>query len=243
MVGLNSETRQLASAKTFLEQLAQRVNSRVSVRLWDGSLIPLGEDVEPDLFLSIAGPGVIGSLIRWPTPENLLGHYARGNIQMHGADVHTFIETMRVPRSRKRLKKSFGTQAIKCLLPFLFARHEPTGIQHTFAGDEIGHHRQRGENKDFIQFHYDVSNEFYALFLDPEMVYSCGYFTGLGQLSGAGPARQARDDLPQAAASAWRAFPGHRMRLGRADLPRGPELWRAGTRDHAFSEATRLCPT
>jgi len=27
-----------------------------------------------------------------------------------------------------------------------------------------------------IQFHYDVSNEFYALWLDPRMVYSCGYF-------------------------------------------------------------------
>ncbi len=28
-----------------------------------------------------------------------------------------------------------------------------------------------------IQYHYDVSNAFYALFLDPQMVYSCGYFT------------------------------------------------------------------
>lgn len=27
-----------------------------------------------------------------------------------------------------------------------------------------------------IAFHYDLSNEFYALWLDPEMVYSCAYF-------------------------------------------------------------------
>ena len=32
-------------------------------------------------------------------------------------------------------------------------------------------------NKENIQYHYDLSNAFYALFLDPEMVYSCGYFT------------------------------------------------------------------
>jgi cyclopropane-fatty-acyl-phospholipid synthase len=32
-------------------------------------------------------------------------------------------------------------------------------------------------NKENIQYHYDVSNAFYALFLDPQMVYSCGYFT------------------------------------------------------------------
>ena len=32
------------------------------------------------------------------------------------------------------------------------------------------------ENRNAIQFHYDVSNEFYALWLDQAMVYSCGYF-------------------------------------------------------------------
>jgi len=27
-----------------------------------------------------------------------------------------------------------------------------------------------------IQYHYDLSNEFYALFLDPQMVYTCAYY-------------------------------------------------------------------
>ena len=31
-------------------------------------------------------------------------------------------------------------------------------------------------NKDNIQYHYDLSNTFYSLFLDPQMVYSCAYF-------------------------------------------------------------------
>jgi cyclopropane-fatty-acyl-phospholipid synthase len=30
-----------------------------------------------------------------------------------------------------------------------------------------------------VQYHYDVSNEFYRLFLDKNMVYSCGYFKSL----------------------------------------------------------------
>ena len=35
----------------------------------------------------------------------------------------------------------------------------------------------RDENTmDSIAHHYDISNEFYKLFLDPEMVYSCAYF-------------------------------------------------------------------
>jgi cyclopropane-fatty-acyl-phospholipid synthase len=33
-----------------------------------------------------------------------------------------------------------------------------------------------GANRENVQYHYDVSNEFFALFLDPDMVYSCAYF-------------------------------------------------------------------
>src|SRR6185503_10097505 len=41
------------------------------------------------------------------------------------------------------------------------------------------HHRSRHSRRDdreAIQHHYDVSNEFYSLWLDPRMVYSCAYF-------------------------------------------------------------------
>ncbi len=34
----------------------------------------------------------------------------------------------------------------------------------------------RRDDREAIQHHYDVSNEFYALWLDPRMVYSCAYF-------------------------------------------------------------------
>ncbi|MCX7313668.1 MAG: cyclopropane-fatty-acyl-phospholipid synthase [Alphaproteobacteria bacterium] len=33
------------------------------------------------------------------------------------------------------------------------------------------------QNKKNIHFHYDLSNAFYQLILDPEMVYSCAYYT------------------------------------------------------------------
>jgi cyclopropane-fatty-acyl-phospholipid synthase len=44
-----------------------------------------------------------------------------------------------------------------------------------FAGRERARHTRR-DDKDAISHHYDVSNEFYALWLDPRMVYSCAYF-------------------------------------------------------------------
>ena len=45
------------------------------------------------------------------------------------------------------------------------ARNGPRMIRHTRKIDAAA-----------IAYHYDVSNEFYAFWLDPNMVYSCGYF-------------------------------------------------------------------
>ena len=38
------------------------------------------------------------------------------------------------------------------------------------APDGVGATRAGRRDQDFIQFHYDVGNDFYGLFLDPEMV-------------------------------------------------------------------------
>ena len=35
---------------------------------------------------------------------------------------------------------------------------------------------RRSLDKNAIQYHYDLSNDFYKLFLDPLMVYTCGYY-------------------------------------------------------------------
>ena len=36
--------------------------------------------------------------------------------------------------------------------------------------------RSRSRDAQAIAHHYDVSNEFYTLFLDPLMVYTCAYY-------------------------------------------------------------------
>ncbi len=175
--GHSRPTRQIRAARAFLEHLAQQLDAPLSVRLWDGSVVPLGKNVQPELVLSLSGPGVIGSLLRRPTPDNLLRHYARKQIDFHGADLYTFIETARVRHSRQKSRRVPKRVLVRSLAAFLFTPAEPVEVEHCYAGDETGHRRRDDENKDFIQFHYDISNEFYEQFLDPEMVYSCAYFT------------------------------------------------------------------
>ena len=169
-------TKQIRRATELAEYLQKRLNSRISVRLWDDSVIPLGEDVEPGFEISIAHPGVIGAFLRRPHPETLLRLYATGGIDYSGSDLLTLIETARVKNSRRKASRlPIGLMA-RVIAAFYFARDDRGAIEHRYAGDETGLNRSAGENTDFIQFHYDVSNDFYRLFLDDSMAYSCAYF-------------------------------------------------------------------
>jgi len=172
----NREQRQIEVARELLEALAEKLDSRVSVRLWDGSVVPLGNDPRDGMELSIAGPGVIGSLIRKPTAENLLCHFVNGNIDYHGSDLMTFMQVMRVKGSRRRSRSISKRLLAKAAFAFGLSREVRVDTNCRFEGDDTGLKRKQSDNKDFIQFHYDISNDFYKLFLDSEMVYSCAYF-------------------------------------------------------------------
>ena len=58
---------------------------------------------------------------------------------------------------------------------------------------------QRRSNRANIGYHYDVSNAFYRLWLDPQLVYSCAYFTAEDDDARRRADGQARAHLPQAA--------------------------------------------
>ena len=60
-------------------------------------------------------------------------------------------------------------------------RHLPeykskTSPEHRYAAHLNGKKNSPDRDQNAIRFHYDVSNDFYALWLDPRMVYSCAYF-------------------------------------------------------------------
>lgn len=169
---------QLAAARALLRRLAESLNARFSVELWDGSRVPMGPEVHPDLRVVIKSPGVIAGLIRWPTLDNLVRHYATGQIEVLGGDLIDFFEAARVERSRTRMRRLPTSLLLKSAWPFLLAPAQKLRPQHAYDGDQVGRkasaHRK---DQDYIQFHYDLGNDFYQLFLDPEMQYSCGYFT------------------------------------------------------------------
>lgn len=171
-----SDKNRLAAARKIFEHAGEIINAGFSIRLWDGAMIPLGKNVNPDFFIAVNGPGVIGALLRRPTYENLLMQYVNGDISIHG-DLIGFVAVAREKRPKNKLKKINKLFLLRQALPLLLSFSEKISVQHKYLDDEVGRKESRRGNKEFIQFHYDISNDFYALFLGSEMQYSCGYFT------------------------------------------------------------------
>ena len=166
----------LRAARNLFEQLARGLDAPISVRLWDGSVIPLGSDVLPGYALSVRSAEALGALLRRPSLENLVRAYASGDLDLHGAQPLEFARAVREKRVRFRIAEVRSLLMLRNLIPLLLAPSPERKHMQAFEGDEHGSHRVQADDKDFIHFHYDVSNEFYALFLDPEMVYTCAYF-------------------------------------------------------------------
>ena len=172
-----SDDKRLQRTKELASHLAEQLNAPFTLQLWDGSLIPLGPEANPDHRVVIASAGTLGSLLRRPTMANLAYHYAAGNVDLVGDDLITLIEAARVKRVKFKGRELHKGYLLKRALPLLFAFDKKDELSHQYRGEETGRDLSQRDDTRFIQFHYDVGNDFYQLFLDPEMQYSCAYFT------------------------------------------------------------------
>lgn len=173
-----SERARLRAASRILDHLASHVDLPLAVRLWDGSTMALGSGAVGERSLAIGGPEVFGSLMRRPTLENLFRQYARGAIDPGDLDLIATFELARRRRKQTRVGVRDLLQGFpwSAALPLITAGIRRAHLAHALAGDEEARGTSRRDDKRLVQFHYDVSNAFYELFLDPELVYSCAYF-------------------------------------------------------------------
>ena len=198
--------RQLGAARSIIAEIAFALNLDASVRLWDGSVVPLGSDVKSPLTLTIASPGVVAAALRRPTLDRLIRLYAKGRIGLEGGTLIDLGLQLQQGGTRKRMKKLSRLRIARSLLAFLFLPADSPARVRDYRGDETGRARAQSENREFVQFHYDVSNDFYRLFLDPHMQYSCAYFTHWS-----GSLDQAQHDKLEMICRKLRLKPGDRL--------------------------------
>ena len=173
---MDRSARTAAAVRGVLAELARRLDLGLSVELWDGSRVPLGTDVPDDLRIVIAAPGVLASLLRRPTLETLVRLYAAGGIDVAGGDTMTFAGRLREKRVGRRLKGMPWLAVARALWPLLWQKGAAGSVDAGLAVDDHGPGSRHAADA-LIRFDYDVGNDFYRLFLDPEMQYSCAYFT------------------------------------------------------------------
>lgn len=170
-----SSDRQIAGAKRLLAHLGGILQADLAVRLWNGERMPLGPAGADAPTIAIRTPRAITRLIRRPRLTTLIELFAAGDIDFENASLLDIAAKRGAIRTKGLLRRIDKRLAIKALWPFAFGRAAQTR-DHAFGGAIATEERAGRDNKALIQFHYDLSNAFYALFLDPEMQYSCAYY-------------------------------------------------------------------
>jgi len=165
----------ISAVRRVIADLGHHMDLDLAVRLWDGEAVPLGPKWSGDLALTISDPAAITRLLRRPKAPTLFDLLAEGKLDIEGGTLIDVADRIGDKRTRGLLKKINKLHAFRALLPFLFGSGTPNP-SFVYAGAQTARHEAGRDDQGQVQFHYDLSNEFYALFLDPEMVYSCGYF-------------------------------------------------------------------
>ena len=144
--------------------------------LWDGSTVPdnLGQDA---IAIAIEDEETVTALIRRPTIDTLANLWVSGRLDVRNGTVFDLVAHRPKVRTKNMLKSLDKGLLLRTLPRFAFlSRGGPWPLEQ-IRGDRTRVDGSEIANSENVHYHYDVSNAFYALFLDPEMVYSCAYFT------------------------------------------------------------------
>jgi cyclopropane-fatty-acyl-phospholipid synthase len=157
---------------------------RFDIRLWDGSVHPSRAANHSDFNFIVARRGGLRRMLLPPSELSIAEAFIRGDIDIEG----DLTGAMSLGDQVGSRIQSFG--GIARLLPLVLAlpaadEADPAELRRRSRSLKLlKPHRQGGDEE--IQFHYDVGNDFYALWLDSRMMYTCAYF------------RNANDDLETA---------------------------------------------
>jgi len=132
----------------FVHGIGKRANVPLRLKLWNGGEYALGG--APKVTLTLPGAGALKFLLP-PSLDNLAEGYVGGHFDLVGKAADIIEVASGLARAGVEKTGRFG-RIMRAAV-------------HT-----------RSRDAEDIAHHYDVSNDFYHLWLDPQMVYSCAYF-------------------------------------------------------------------
>jgi cyclopropane-fatty-acyl-phospholipid synthase len=156
---------------SFLETLLADYPRRdFQVRLWDGKTF--GAATQPRFTLVLKHPGTLRAMFHSPNELTLGEAYICDDFDIEGDIEAAFGLADYLIGQKRTLSESLGLNKQLQSLPAI--DHPRTG---SGAEKSWGTARSKEQDRQAISYHYDLPAEFYALWLDKRMVYSCAYFS------------------------------------------------------------------
>ena len=141
-----------------------------SVRLWDGSELPAAG--QPSFLLALEHPGALRRMFRPPIELSLGEAFIHSDFDIEG-DIFSAFSLVDIIATRTLKPGEVASMARELLsLP----RPRPAQAIGRGPAHLSGIRHSRERDRADIQYHYDVGDNFYALWLDRRMQYSCAYF-------------------------------------------------------------------
>ncbi len=134
---------------TFLNQVKKGLSDKtlpLRIRFWDGHEYAFSEN--PLVTIHLRSANLIAKLLAGSALDVLGEGYVEGDIAIEG--------------------RYQDILAVAEQLSTAFPKRKPSLLKRALHSKE--------KDKEAIHYHYDVSNDFYRLWLDKNLVYSCAYF-------------------------------------------------------------------
>jgi cyclopropane-fatty-acyl-phospholipid synthase len=146
------------------------------VRYWDGS-VDRGHQAAIEFGFGVNRPGALRRMLLPPNELSIVEAYLSGDIDIDGPlesamglsdDIGA---RLRSPRVLVRLMGHLLALPKREVADDIRAAHSSATVV-----EPVGRPHEPSRDQAAIRFHYDVGNDFYALWLDERMVYSCAYY-------------------------------------------------------------------
>ncbi len=172
---MTAQDKRLAAARDLLGHAHRALDLKVGFELWDGSTVPAGLPADA-MRLVLKDEGILAALLRRPRLDTVIKLHVDGRLDLANGTIFDLAASRPTGKIGRRLCAMPVGAVLRTAARFLFVPSGPPSVLDPVQGDRIARDGTEATNKANVAYHYDVSNDFYRLFLDREMVYTCAYF-------------------------------------------------------------------
>ncbi len=141
-----------------------------TIEFWDGTQVPATATAGPTI--SVRSPKAVSQLLRSPGQLGLGRAYVLGLIDVD--DMNAMVELISQWKPPRIVARAYVRLAIASVLAAGIAL---PGRRPAAELKPQGKSHSKERDLDTVRHHYDVSNDYFKLFLDESMTYSCGIFS------------------------------------------------------------------